>query len=286
MTGFVIATLVVGAVVAGAFGLAMLFDMALAGGARTVALKDAERRRWRPPFVQGRELFEWARATASGTVDRVLREPPDADTPRRLTMALEEGLEHAMVPGSAGRAPPRTVPCPEVGQGVIALTAPEAITLAECLREGMSAADLERVRSESEDNVGWIRRISSVYGGDAPCALQQADCVCAAWPARPLQCRAVHAVSLARAGGDDDPWLDHGALRHAEQIGAGTLAGLRDSLRKAGLDDGLYEMHSALARALEVPDAAERWARGENVFATCYSCDVDAPPPDAGWALH
>lgn len=286
MTGFLVTTLVVGAVLVGAFGVAILFDVALAGGARALAVREVESRRWRPPFVRGHELFDWARTAAYGTVDRVLREPPDADTPRRLMSEMEAGLEHALVPGFPPRRHAGPVPCPEVGQGVVVLTAPEALALADCLREYLSPAELERVRNESEDNVGWIRRISSVYGSDAPCALQRADCVCKAWRARPLQCRAAHAVSMARAAGDEDPWLEQGAPRHAEQICAGARVGLRDGLGRVGLDDGLYEMHGALARALEVPNAAARWARGERLFTACLPSGIDALHIDPPQLLH
>lgn len=286
MTGFVVTTLVVGAVLVGALCVAMLFDVALAGGARALAVREVESRRWRPPFVRGQELFDWARSAACGTVDRVLREPTDARTPRRLMSDIEAGLEHALVPGSVPRRHAGPVPCPEVGQGVVALTAPEALALADCLREYLSPAELELMRRESDDNVGWIRRISSVYGSDAPCALQRADCVCKAWRARPLHCRAVHGVTLARATGCEDPWLDQDAFRHAEQICAGARVGLREGLGRVGLDDGLCEMHGALARALEVPNAAERWARGERLFAACLPGDVEALGLDSARVLH
>ena len=38
------------------------------------------------------------------------------------------------------------------------------------------------------------------------------------------------------------------------------------ALKSAGLDANIYELNSAVATALEIPDAAERWARGEDVF--------------------
>jgi hypothetical protein len=91
---------------------------------------------------------------------------------------------------------------------------------------------------------------------------------------------------LARRRGDEDPWLAAGARAHAERVTDGVLVGLRDGLREAGLDDGLYEMHSALARALDVPDAAERWARGEKLFATCFPHELEPPPHDSGLAVH
>ena len=38
------------------------------------------------------------------------------------------------------------------------------------------------------------------------------------------------------------------------------------ALKSAGLDANIYELNSAVATALEISDAAERWARGDDVF--------------------
>jgi hypothetical protein len=45
--------------------------------------------------------------------------------------------------------------------------------------------------------------------------------------------------------------------------------GLRDGLRQAGLDGGLYELNDALAVVLATPQAASRWSHGESIFANC-----------------
>lgn len=52
-------------------------------------------------------------------------------------------------------------------------------------------------------------------------------------------------------------------------VGRGVQLGLQEGLQSAGLDAEVYEFNSALAKALETPDAADRWAKGENVFASC-----------------
>lgn len=42
---------------------------------------------------------------------------------------------------------------------------------------------------------------------------------------------------------------------------------LQSSLRDAGLGWVVHELNEALLIALDEPDAAERWARGQDVFA-------------------
>lgn len=61
---------------------------------------------------------------------------------------------------------------------------------------------------------------------------------------------------------------DAARSRHAD-MGDGTQAGLCVGAARSGLHGGVCELHSALLRALDTPDAGERWARGEKVFADC-----------------
>jgi len=59
-------------------------------------------------------------------------------------------------------------------------------------------------------------------------------------------------------------------------VGRGAQAGLCLGAGHSGLDGRTYELHGALLRALDTPDAEERWARGEDVFAGC-KVVVDCP---------
>jgi hypothetical protein len=56
---------------------------------------------------------------------------------------------------------------------------------------------------------------------------------------------------------------------HARLVAEGVEEGIVRALEEAGLDGKVYELNSALAVALDMPDVAERWAAGEDVFATC-----------------
>jgi hypothetical protein len=51
-------------------------------------------------------------------------------------------------------------------------------------------------------------------------------------------------------------------------IAEGIEIGVTRALKAAGSSANVYELNSALATALETPDAAERWAARENVFHT------------------
>ena len=96
---------------------------------------------------------------------------------------------------------------------------------------------------------------------------------CTVYGVRPIACRAWYSLS---ADACDDCYLaDHICNKiplddHAYQIGQGVRSGLARSLNDQGLDGNVYQLNSALSTALDTPDAAERWARGEDVFANSH----------------
>ena len=51
--------------------------------------------------------------------------------------------------------------------------------------------------------------------------------------------------------------------------GLAVSKGLSKACREANLEGGFYELHSALRRVLEMPEAVEQWAGGVNVFEGC-----------------
>jgi hypothetical protein len=64
--------------------------------------------------------------------------------------------------------------------------------------------------------------------------------------------------------------------RQAASIGRAVQIGLSQTLEDAGLDSKLYELSGALLTALDTPNAAKRWARGEQIFAERHTTDGDA----------
>ena len=215
------------------------------------------------------ELVRWLRsevgdalkeARTSGTcvpavkiVLRSLKEMHD-DAPSRAEMACARG-------------------CSFCCHNAVSVSAPEAFRLAEAL-----ARLPEPERREIE---GALRARAAQTAGlsldeqarrRTACALLAADGACRLHAARPLPCisitsfdakaceRAFHAADgKARIPVD-------GVLLRA---GGAHNLGLRLAARDAGLDTRRYELHDALVRILDRPDAEERWLAGEDVFAGC-----------------
>ncbi|MCG3128192.1 MAG: hypothetical protein CHACPFDD_03068 [Phycisphaerae bacterium] len=105
-----------------------------------------------------------------------------------------------------------------------------------------------------------------------PCALLDEQGACSIHPFRPLGCRGWTSFSKA----DCDAALTTSESGHSgpqDRIAfwaAGcSTEGLERGLRRAGLHAQQLEFHSALRRALDHPDAAERYARGEPLFQSC-----------------
>jgi Fe-S-cluster containining protein len=246
--------------------VAMSSDRDLAGGSETAG-------RLRPRFSRGGDLLNWATRTAAWIVRRRLTQNHSQSTPMKLAAELEEGATRAMFPLAPEREMRRIMACPDNGQGTIGITVPEVLGMAHYIRHNMSRAERKRIYDLAVENTKRIAELdqADISADQIPCPLQGEDKICRAYSARPLRCRALHTATIAEqlglkpaAGEDEAP-----ALVAAEVVERGFEEGLTLGLRSAGLDANQYELNSALVRAMDVPDAPQRWMRGEDVFAGC-----------------
>jgi len=253
---------------------------------------------WIPPFIGGEALRNWAASTAEQATQKRLAGQRNGETAVRIAAEVEDAVIQAMLPLASPEERERVVACPETGQGTVGVTAPEALAIAAYLRENVSRAEQQRIHDLAVENAKKIasrvqgdlphipllialemnektKITSDSHGGSLPalpCPLQGQDHVCCVYTARPLRCRILHAISIAReTAGRNVPSVGSRAealaeKRHEQTVAAGIEIGVTRALKSAGLDANIYELNSALATALESPDAAERWAKGENVF--------------------
>ena len=231
---------------------------------------------WLPPFVGGDALRAWAAKNSEELTATRLAGKRDAETADRLAAAIEEGAMQAMLPMAGLSDLERIVACPESGQGIVGVTAPEALTMAAYLRKNCSPAERQRIFEMAADNA---KKIASRPPGETaapalPCPLQGGGHVCCVYESRPLRCRILHAMDIAKHLGSHGestaglPVKMPGAAGHEQTVAEGIELGVTRALKSAGVDANVYELNSALATALEEPNAAERWARGEAVFHT------------------
>ena len=235
---------------------------------------------WRPPYLRGRALRDWAATTAEKSARIRLTGKRTGVMAVRLATELEEGAMHAMLPLAKHAELERIVACPERGQGLVGLTAPEALAIAAHLRKNRSQAEQRQIHNLAVENSKKIlpRTRDDTDLPPLPCPLQGKDNVCYAYAVRPLGCRPLHAISVTKAMGCRSVQLSGsqaetpGEEQHEQSVAQGIEIGLTRALKSAGLDANVYELNRALAKALETPDAAGCWVSGENIFDPSFSC--------------
>jgi len=150
----------------------------------------------------------------------------------------------------------------------VSVQPPEALYMALQLRARLNAAELaalvDRLRHRVEVRRGWTLEQRRTH--PCRCVFLQADRRCGVYEGRPLACRGYTSPSAEACQEDRDPIPVHEGVMYAT---SGVSYGLVEATEALGLESTRYELESAVLCALEVPDATERWFRGERVFAEC-----------------
>jgi Fe-S-cluster containining protein len=156
----------------------------------------------------------------------------------------------------------------------VTVAPPEVFAIAHYLRDRLSADALGELRARLDPNAELAAALprADYIARLIPCALLTTDGNCRVHPVRPLACAGFLSTSQEKCAAEFTraPNRD---LVPTDKFGAAAAlcvaVGLRDGCRAAQRDGNSYELHHALRRVLDTPDAPERWARGENVFAGC-----------------
>ena len=125
-----------------------------------------------------------------------------------------------------------------------------------------------------DENAGLASSLTrdAYIAKNVPCALLTEDGRCLAHPVRPLCCAGFLSTSRAKCEAEFKHLVGRDPVptdKHAMLAGLGVSYGLKEACNQAGRDGEFYELHHALRRALDTPNAAEKWARGERVFDGC-----------------
>jgi hypothetical protein len=196
--------------------------------------------------LRTRDLFVWFSETAQSMTRSLISAQRDATTaaPRNSSERLEETFD-------VRACSSRTAATPE-----------EILEIAGYLRETQSPETVDAIRWQAKQNSRAVAEEGRTACSSHRCPLLCEDGTCMALPVRPIQCR-VRCEMLGRSipFADDD--------ERARIILDGTEAGVSQALNESGRSTELYELNSGLGQALSVPDAAEKWESGENLFEEC-----------------
>jgi Fe-S-cluster containining protein len=243
-------------------------------GASLVALIEASLRD-APP-----ETLAFFRRERDAARERVARGGTAEDV-AALTLAAAEHLEPLVAELVRERPPACRAGCSRCCHGLkIEASAPEAVAIAEYLR-GLAPEELAETRAQLAEEAEYARSLDADarWREQVPCAFLDDEAgQCVIYDVRPLTCRAHTSLSLAQCeAAARDPERRTPIDKHAAPAAVFGLAksAITVACAEANRDARSFELTNAVAIALNEPNAAERWARGEPVF------DAAVTPSDA-----
>jgi len=182
----------------------------------------------------------------------------------RALDAARQGIEQVLARTPSESRPACGAGCAFCCAIPVAVSAPEALYIAAYLQETLSAEAQVELRTHLST------RAEERQDHQRFCFFLREDRRCSIYAIRPLACRGYNSMSRlvceTAFTGQDEPVHMHESIR---EVAAGVIFGLILASKKLGLEWGRYELETAVLRALDTPDAAQRWARGERVFAGC-----------------
>lgn len=226
---------------------------------------------WLPPVASGAKLLVWSADLAEQIANRILSSRRTKSLPADLANQVIGGAGFAITHLPTMDRQLDFTDCRNRKFTRIGVTPPEVLAIADMIRPNkLEAARIhdiairnsKRLASESDE-----RELAHSLS----CPLRSQQGTCLASGLCPLHCR-VTCDLTDRVEPQHQRTLEDVSC----DIGFGVEVGLARALKSAGLDGHVYELNSALAVALETPDASEKWAKGENVFAKCMANDHTA----------
>ena len=98
------------------------------------------------------------------------------------------------------------------------------------------------------------------------------DNQCSAHAVRPLACAGFLSTSRLKCEAEFNRTANRAPIPTddlAMAAGVAASKGLLQACQAADVDGQFYELHHALRMVLDTPDAAESWARKEDIFKGC-----------------
>ena len=198
---------------------------------------------------------------------------PTSKSPSAEAVAHVLAVHDRTVPKQAEKLLACRKGCSHCCSQMVVITAPEAFYVAGQLRGRPDAAAAIAEVARATGGLTLEQRL----GRNIFCPLLS-ETICSIYAERPLGCRGFVSTSLDACiaafvrGGPPDIPMPNDSISVLYACRMMLLA----ALRLAGLNDGVYEMNSAVAAALSAKDAEARWLAGGDLFA---GLQASPPPP-------
>jgi uncharacterized protein len=158
----------------------------------------------------------------------------------------------------------------------VELTAPEVFFLARCLRDRLTEPERQKVKDTTE-------RLRPMSGREhhlaqIPCALLDEDGRCRAYESRPLACRRAHSATRSVCLQVHEHPESSQRIPDVPELSfhlSALVVGYLEGMALAARPPEQYELHAAVALALEEPDPERRWASGEDLLRAARTRSAD-----------
>jgi Fe-S-cluster containining protein len=159
----------------------------------------------------------------------------------------------------------------------VLVTVPELAAIADAVRERPRAdveALVQRIEQYVDQHVEPDAADTFIPGTLLPCPLL-VDTRCLVYAVRPLVCRTEHSYDAAKCEAQFRTGTGH-TLQCALVLDTtdGTMRGVVDGFRSAGLRGELMDLSRALRVVLENPGAIEQWLAGGLLLTPAAVCDT------------
>ncbi|HWD38400.1 MAG TPA: YkgJ family cysteine cluster protein [Fimbriimonas sp.] len=155
----------------------------------------------------------------------------------------------------------------------------EILTLAAYLRSTRSVEELADLlaKLKAYDSQMHVTSDGLPAAQLMACPFLSDEGACTVYPARPIGCRGFHSLNVERCQrryseptfGEIPQFIDI-----FDQVGPVTI-GIWDGLQSRGLRGSPLLLARAMVIALEIPDAADRYLAGEDIFASATSPEIE-----------
>jgi hypothetical protein len=225
---------------------------------------------WQPPTIRGAELIAWARDNASRLTSDLLSHRDDYRAATDLAFEIRSGTLSAIASLHNTAVPRWTTD--EKCYSANSVTAPEVVEIGDLIRHTQPAHEVRCIADCASGNAVRGERLdrNAFHEASIRCPLLSDAGTCLIEGAEPLQCR------LGCPLEDDNPSAMTNSSASvptanvaARSVAIGVRQGMSQVIESAGLDGGVYEFNSALAVALNTPDAASQWIQGGRLFTEC-----------------